>query len=77
MIKHTETDFDPPAWHSAQGTPLSCHEKIKVLNQNLAEIRQMCQDALEDAVLMEADETQFRGVLQSLVESLENPLRKD
>ncbi len=77
MVKHAETDFDPPAWLSPQGTPLSCHEKIKVLNQNLLEIRQMCQDALEDAVLMDADETQFRGVLQSLMDSLENPFRKD
>ncbi len=77
MVKHTNSGFDPPAWLSPQGTPLSCHEKIKVLNQNLVEIRQMCQDALEDAVLMDADETQFRGVLQSLVDSLENPFRKD
>ncbi len=77
MVKHTNSGFDLPAWLSPSGTPLSCHEKIKVLNQNLVEIRQMCQDAFEDAVLMEADEKQFRGVLQSLVDSLENPFRKD
>ena len=77
MVKHANSGFDLPAWASPDGTPLSCHEKIKVLNQNLVEIRQMCQDALEDAVLMDADEMQFRGVLQSLMDSLENPFRKD
>ena len=77
MVNHTQPGFELPAWSSPDGTPLSCHEKIKVLNQNLVEIRQMCQDALEDAVLMEADEKQFRGVLQSLVDSLENPFGKD
>ena len=51
-------------------------EKIKVLNENLAEIQQMAQDALEDAILMGCDERQVREVLQSLVDALENPYRK-
>lgn len=77
MVKRSKADFELPAWLSPDGTPLSCHEKIKMLNQNLVEIRQMCQDALEDAVLMDADEKQFHVVLQSLMDSLENPFRKD
>ena len=38
------------------GAAVSCEEKIKVLNQNLEEIRQFCQDAFEDALLMGCDE---------------------
>ncbi|MDZ4736822.1 MAG: hypothetical protein SGJ07_10800 [Rhodospirillaceae bacterium] len=45
------------------------------MNDNLEEIRQMTQDALEDAVLMGADETQVRDTLTRLVASLENPYR--
>lgn len=60
-------------WHTPEGDAVSCLEKIKVLNQNLEEIRQMCQDALEDAVLMGCDEAQFRQVINELVEKLENP----
>jgi hypothetical protein len=62
-----------PVWLSPQGKPLSCREKIKVLNENLLEIRQMCQDALEDGILMDCDEAQVRATLHRLVDTLENP----
>ena len=48
-------------------------EKIKILNENLEEIREMAQDALEDGILMGCDEAQLREVLMALVDSLENP----
>jgi hypothetical protein len=63
-------------WRTPAGEPLSCVEKIKVLEENIAEIRQMAQDALEDAVLMGGDEGQLRAVLHELVDALENPYRK-
>ena len=52
---------------------MSCVEKIKVLNENLAEIEEMCQDALEDAVLMGCDERQVRDVMRAMVDRLVNP----
>jgi hypothetical protein len=36
----------------------------------------MAQEALEDAVLMGADETQFRQYLKIISESLVNPYKK-
>ncbi len=60
-------------WHSPEGKVIACVEKNKVLQENLAEIRQVCQDALEDAVLMGCDEQQFRQVLAELVAQLRNP----
>lgn len=65
-----------PVWRQPDGKPLSCVEKIKVLNENLTEIQQMAQDALEDAILMGGDETQVREVLRGLIDSLDNPYRK-
>ena len=64
-------------WRTPDGNPVSCVEKIKVLNQNLDEIRQLAQDALEDAILMGCDEAQVRAVLQRVIEDLQNPYRKD
>jgi hypothetical protein len=64
-------------WRQPDGHPVSCVEKIKVLNQNLDEIRQLAQDALEDAILMGCDEAQVRAILQNLVEDLQNPYRKE
>ncbi len=62
-----------PRWLRPDGLPVSCHEKIKVLNENYAELRQMAQDALEDAVLMGCSEAQIRAALHELVDSLVNP----
>jgi len=60
-------------WLSPDGEIVSCVEKLKVLRENLEEIQQLCQDALEDAVLMGCDERQFKQVLENLVRQLENP----
>lgn len=62
-----------PKWRSPSGEVIGCNEKLKVLRENLEEIQQVCQDALEDAILMGCDETQFRQALIELVQSLENP----
>lgn len=60
-------------WRSPTGEVVACVEKNKVLHENMEEIRQICQDALEDAVLMGCDEQQFRAILTELVKSLKNP----
>lgn len=60
-------------WLQADGTPVACQEKLKVLNENLIELRQVAQDAFEDALLMGCDKTQVRAVLHALIDSLTNP----
>ena len=62
-----------PTWRQPDGQPVSCRDKIQVLNENLDEIREMAQDALEDAILMGCDEGQVRSVLHGLMDSLQNP----
>ena len=66
--------FEPPAvWRRADGTVISCVEKIKVLNENLAELRQTAQDAFEDALLLECPDEVIRAELHKLVDSLVDP----
>jgi len=69
-------NFEIPTWRQPDGNPVSCVEKIKVLNDNLEELQEMAQDALEDAILMGCEETQVRQVLESLLASLNNPYKK-
>ncbi|MDD4928904.1 MAG: hypothetical protein PHP85_06465 [Gallionella sp.] len=57
-------------WLSPKGEVIACVEKNKVLSENLEEIRQVCQDALDDAVLMGCDAQQFRAVLGELLRQL-------
>ena len=78
MKKTVKKSDIPIVWRSPSGEVVACVEKNKVLRENLDEVRQICQDALEDAVLMGCDEQQFRAVLSDLVARLNNPyLPKD
>jgi hypothetical protein len=58
-----------PVWLQPDGKPVSCLEKIKVLNENLDEIRAMIADAVEDGVLMGCDPEQIKAVFHNLVEA--------
>jgi hypothetical protein len=66
----------PRVWRTPEGGVVACVEKLKVMSQNLVELRQTAQDALEDAVLMGCAEDQVRDVLRQMVASLENPYRR-
>ncbi len=62
-----------PKWLKDDGSVVSCFEKVKVMEENLNEIRQMAQDAFEDAILMGCDEQQVRAFLVDMMQRLENP----
>lgn len=66
-----------PIWLQPDGVPVSCAEKLKVLQEDLGEIQEICQEALEDGILMGCDETQLRSYLHKLVDALDNPYKKD
>ncbi len=66
----------PPVWRQSDGKPVSCLEKIKVLNQNIQEIESLCADALEDGVLMGCDAGQIKAALHELIEGLAIPHAK-
>jgi hypothetical protein len=65
-----------PVWRQTDGKPVSCLEKIKVLNQNIREIETLCADALEDGVLMGCDAEQIKAALHELIEGLATPFDK-
>lgn len=50
-------------WLTPEGRPVSCAEKLKVLEQNLAEFEAVALDILEDAALMGCDVEQVRAAL--------------
>ena len=65
----------PPVWRQADGTPIACREKLRVLEENRAELVQVMQDAFEDAVLMGVDEAAMREHLAATVRGLRSPKR--
>lgn len=68
--------LEPPAsWPGADGAPLSCREKLKVLGENHRELAQVMLDAFEDAVIMGVDEAAMRRILAEMVAALPSPKR--
>ena len=53
-------------WRQPDGRPVSYEEKLD-------EIPEYCQEALEDALLMDCDERQVREVFESIVKAFQNP----
>jgi hypothetical protein len=69
MSKPTQS----PVWRLPTGAPVACLEKLKVLNENYSELRQLAQDAFEDALLMDCDEAHLRQLLHQMIDALHNP----
>ena len=59
-------------WRRPDGTVIACVEKLKVMRENLAELRQCALDALEDAVLMGYDEAQVKEAFLAEIRALES-----
>jgi len=62
-------------WPLADGSPVSCREKLRTLEENHAEAAQILQDAFEDAILMGVDETAMRLIMADMVAGLRSPKR--
>ena len=67
-MNNNEKNILPKTWEGLDDENISCTEKIKILNENIIEIDQIIEDALEDAVLMGADPKQ---VIKVIIKSLE------
>jgi hypothetical protein len=66
----------PERWPGADGQPVACREKLKMLAENHAEAAQALRDVFEDAVLMGVDEAAMRRILTDLVAALPSPRRQ-
>lgn len=62
--------MNKPTWRKPSGAPVSCTEKIKVLNENYEELRALAQEALDDALLMGCSEAQIRQILRQMIDDL-------
>ena len=65
-----------PKWVRDDKSAVSCTEKVKVMNENFDELKQIAQDAFDDGVLMEVSDEQMKEILHALIESLDSPVKK-
>jgi hypothetical protein len=66
-LTENEKKILPKIWKGTNNETISCTEKIKLLNENIIEIKRMCDDAIEDAVLMKVDSNQ---VIDTIIRSI-------
>ncbi|MGI4747155.1 MAG: hypothetical protein ACRYGI_10420 [Janthinobacterium lividum] len=62
-------------WPQADGSPIACREKLRVLTENQAELHTMLRDVFDDAVLMGVDEAGMRRILIETIQALPSPHR--
>ena len=60
----------PGKWFRADGSVVSCTEKVKVLEENWADVREQLQEAFDDALLMGCTAAQVRAEFKRLVDEL-------
>jgi hypothetical protein len=65
-----------PTWQKPSGAPVSCVEKIKVLNENFAELRYLAQELLDDALLLGCSEQQVRQILHQMLDQLDSSFQE-
>ncbi len=70
LYKYMQVKQKSIKWLSEDGTLIACHEKIKVMTQNLAEFAQMTQDLLDDAAIIGISPWQVKQVLQQIINNL-------
>ncbi len=70
-------NVSPITWRKPDGSVVSCHEKVKVLNENYTELQELLQDALDDALLMGCSEAQVRSAFQALLDNLQATVEED
>jgi DNA-directed RNA polymerase subunit H (RpoH/RPB5) len=56
-------------WKTKTKEIISCDEKLKILNENLIEIENLCQGAMDDAILMGCDEKDFKSKVIEVIKN--------
>lgn len=62
-------------WVDHEGNPVSCVEKVQILRENDAELRQALQDAFDDGVLMGVAPQAMLHTFQAMLSDLKSPLQ--
>jgi len=61
--------FNKHIWKTKSKEIISCDEKLKILDENLIEIENIFQSAMDDAILMGCDENDFKSKVIKLIKN--------
>ena len=64
-------------WTRPDGSVVACHEKVLVLNENYGELKQLLQDALDDALLMGCAKAMVLQAFQAALDGVQATVQED
>ena len=64
-------------WQRPDGSTVACHEKVLVLNENYGELKQLLQDAMDDALLLGCSQAMVRAAFQQALDGLQASVAED
>lgn len=64
-------------WTRPDGSVVACHEKVLVLNENYGELKQLLQDALDDALLMGCAKKMVLAAFQAALDGVQATVQED
>ena len=67
----------PNYWYSKNNEVVSCKEKIKVLNSNIDDLKNMVEEIYDEALLMDVDPKQVKEVFHNLLNNIETALKSE
>ena len=70
QIKTNDACQPPQKWFRGDGSVVSCTEKVKVLEENWTEVRELLQEVFDDALLMGCTASQVRSEFKRLIDEL-------
>ena len=76
-MDNNEKKNDFPRWLKPDGSPVSCTEKVMVLNENYEELRVSLKDALEDALVLGCSEAQVRAAIHRLIDDIRSDIKEE
>ena len=64
----------PKFWISKNKEKISCEEKIKILNNNIDELKDLLEETYDEALLMGVAPTQIKEVFHNLLKNIDSTL---
>ena len=64
-------------WKKPDGSPVACKEKLRVLEENLEELKGPIKDALEDALVLGCSEASARRALHALIDAIQTDVKEN
>lgn len=64
------------AWNDAAGNPLTCKEKLAVLEENATALERIYKEALEEALIMGCSNASFRNELRARLDNVQTKVKE-